>query len=62
MNLVTSNATSIRIECETCGSHRQFAWTVYDRMHDGEWVECPTCGVESMILSTAGTDLLARVG
>ena len=62
MNVVTSNATSIRTECETCGSHRKFAWTRYDLMHDHERVECSVCGVGSEIVPSAETDLLVRVG
>ena len=62
MNLVANNAASIRLACETCGTHRKFTWTTYDGMGDHERVECSVCGIVSEIVSTAETDLLVRVG
>ena len=62
MNVVTNNASTIRLACDTCGTHRKFTWTTYDGMEDHERVQCPVCGVASEIVTTAETDLLVRVG
>ena len=60
MNVVANDATSIRLECERCGSQKKFDWPTYDLMREREWFLCPTCGAGSAIAPTAETNLLIR--
>ena len=61
MNVVTNNASTLRLACERCGTHRTFTWTTYDGMGERERIECPVCGAASEIVTTVQTDQLARV-